>query len=111
MKVHYRLKDQLLLPEHRRPQEHLGLSRDLEIQVHDLLSRRSVGVHPWVDSSGDGPSSPCRLPAHRNLRAVMHKPHQRKPGRASFRGRARCLRSGSDVATDRRNHIRKESAR
>ena len=43
--------------------------------------------------------------------AMMHKPRQRKRGRSSFRGWAGCVQSGSDVATDRRTHTRKESAR
>jgi ABC-type sugar transport system substrate-binding protein len=42
--------------------------------------------------------------------AVLHKPHRRTLGRSSFRGWAGCFRSGSAVATYRRNHTRKETA-
>src|SRR4051812_42194220 len=63
----------------------------------------------WSSSSGGGPSSPCRPPAHRNLRAVMHKPRQRKLGRSSFRGWAGCVQRGSDVATDRRIILAKKA--
>jgi len=101
----------LLLRKHRGRRGHLGFSRGLESQVHDQRSRQPARVRPGADSSGGGPSAPCRPQAHRNLRVVRHKPRQHKLDRSSFRGWAGCLQSEPDVATDRRNHTRKESAR